>query len=133
MGQGATLHARSVVFGEGLGAHGFRSVVIEGGRVEGRGRNWVHESDGPRANDYVFDGGGSVRIEDGDSYGFYYLLDNRGRIVLTGFGLDKGGVYCAGNDREPVVRGISASRPGCWTGSARGCAASVTPTSDPPA
>ena len=120
VGLGSTLHARSAVFGEGIGAHGFRRVVIEGGKVAGRGPNFVFEASGSHANDYVFDGGGSLRIEDGDSRGHYYVVDNHGPIVLRGLYLDTGGIYCAGNDREPDVRNISAESPGVLDGQCAG-------------
>jgi hypothetical protein len=34
-------------------------------------RTFVFEASGSHGNDYVFDGGGSLRIEDGDSRGHY--------------------------------------------------------------
>jgi hypothetical protein len=115
----ATLVARSAVLGGGLSARGFERVEIVGGRVPGRERGWV--SDLAEADvDHVLADGRDVTITSGNHNADYLLLRNRGSVEVRGFYLGNGSVTCRGNDRQPVVRKMSAETPGVLRGQCSG-------------
>lgn len=109
VGIGATLIARQARLQEGVGAHWFERVELRD----------VSAPDS-RITDFVFDGGGDLVIRGGPYNGRYWVVRNTGRIEITGFPLDIGSIYCAGNRRPPVVRGISAESPGVLQGQCAG-------------
>lgn len=120
--RGASLLATDARFGEGISAHGFDRVELLAGRAEGRPREWSYGNlpESSLVVDFVLDGGRDVVITEGPSDGHYYLLDNSGRVEVSGLYLDLGGVTCLGNTRRPVVRGISAETPGVLDGQCAG-------------
>lgn len=120
---GASLVAVSAYLGEGVGAHSYRKVELLGDRVEGRSRNWRYDYADPftsRQRDYVFDGGRSLVIRDGDPNGSYHVHDTRGRVEIVGLDLDLGSIFCAGNERRPTVKRVSAESPGVLGGQCAG-------------
>lgn len=121
---GGTLVAVSAYFGEGVSAHSFRRIELGEGQVEGRDRNWAYEykwpADDSRQRDYVFDGGRTLVIRGGDPNGSYHVHGMTGRVEIDRINLDLGSIFCAGNDRRPVVSRISAETPGKLQGQCAG-------------
>lgn len=109
----ATLVARKARFGGGVSAHGFERVELQRVWPRGDSATW-------RGPDYVFDRGRHLVIRGGDSDASYYVLGNTGRVEIRSLSLDLGGVYCAGNTRPPVVRGVAGETPGVLKGQCAG-------------
>jgi len=106
----ASLRARDTAFGQGVGAHGFRDVRIEGGAPGGPAR----------VRDYAFGGGESLRLIDVDLNGAYVVTAMVGRVEIRDTYLDLGSVLCHGNAKPPWVRGIRAETPGKLQGQCAG-------------
>ena len=131
VGLGSTLHARSAVFGEGIGAHGFRRVVIEGGKVAGRGSTSSSRRRDPTRTTTSSTAAAASASRTATAVGTTTWSTTTVRSCCAACTWTPAASTAPATTGSRTSATSRPSHPGSSTASAPGCATSATATSEP--